>query len=76
VSGISPGRTCSSAVARSSCSASSFRPSRISASARAPAGRADGVMAGYWYRADATVDAFRKGSYDPIVGACLPLAGK
>jgi acyl-CoA synthetase (AMP-forming)/AMP-acid ligase II len=34
------------------------------------------VMAGYWDRADATVDAFRKGSYDPIVEACLPLAGK
>jgi fatty-acyl-CoA synthase len=34
------------------------------------------VMAGYWDRADATGDAFRKGSYDPIVEACLPLAGK
>ena len=32
------------------------------------------VMAGYWDRADATGDAFRKGSYDPIVEACLPLA--
>ena len=34
------------------------------------------VMAGNWDRADATGDAFRKGSYDPIVEACLPLAGK
>jgi hypothetical protein len=33
------------------------------------------VMAGYWDLADATVDVFRKGSYDPIVEACLPLAG-
>jgi hypothetical protein len=34
------------------------------------------VMAGYWDRADATVDAFREGSYDPIVEACLTLAGR
>jgi hypothetical protein len=31
------------------------------------------VMAGYCERADATGDAFRKGLYDPIVEACLPL---
>lgn len=34
------------------------------------------VMAGYWDGADASGDAFRKGSYDHIVEACLPLAGK
>jgi hypothetical protein len=34
------------------------------------------TLAGYCDRADATGDAFRKGSYDPIVEACLPLAGK
>jgi hypothetical protein len=34
------------------------------------------VMASYWDRADATVGAFRKGSYDPIVEGRLPLAGK
>lgn len=35
------------------------------------------VMASYWDRADATVGAFRKGSYDPIVeGACLWLVSE